>query len=179
MARHSPTGSLSRIDPFYRTCRPSGVVTVGPHTAVGLVFAVHWLATQRTSRTPRGDHLGDVATQRPQLLARRPRSEGGSLGWLFFLRTARLNVVHQEHIARSAFELALVLAERQSTNLEVDGRIGRKAFDRRLVGRLRGEVALKLSQQLLDSQPERLQLLFFDPQRRSPAVVTFDQQAEG
>ena len=40
-------------------------------------------------------------------------------------------------------------------------------------------MTLKLGEQLLDSKPERLELLFFDPQRRGPAVVTLDQQAEG
>ena len=40
-------------------------------------------------------------------------------------------------------------------------------------------MTLKLGQQLLDGQAERLQLLFFNPQRRGPPIVALDQQAEG
>jgi hypothetical protein len=38
---------------------------------------------------------------------------------------------------------------------------------------------LKLGEQLLDCQSQRLKLFFFDPQRRGAPIVAFDEQAEG
>ena len=40
-------------------------------------------------------------------------------------------------------------------------------------------VTLEISQQLLDRQAERLQLLLLDPQRSGAPVVAFDHDAEG
>ena len=68
---------------------------------------------------------------------------------------------------------------RQTTDFEVDRRVGRKRLCRWLTRWFGGRTTLEFGQQLLDSQSERLQLLLLDPQHSGAPVVAFDHDAEG